>query len=70
MLENHSRIIEDGKCELYKQARESVIHVLWSCGVAQDIWVGSIRHLQKGRTDQDDFMQLVEDLTHRLSDEE
>lgn len=41
--------------------------------MAQDIWVGSMRCLQKERTDQDiqdDFMQLVEDLTHRLSNEE
>lgn len=36
----------------------------------QDIWAGSMRRLQKGKTNQDDFMQLVEDLTHRLSDEE
>lgn len=28
----HHRIIEDGRCELYKQARESMIHVLWNCG--------------------------------------
>lgn len=24
------RIIEDGKCELYKQASKSVIHILWN----------------------------------------
>lgn len=26
----HRRIIEDGKCELYKQASKSVIHILWN----------------------------------------
>ena len=29
---------------------ESVAHVLWQCEVAQDIWAGSIRRLQKGIT--------------------
>lgn len=29
-----------------------------------------MKHLQKGMTDQDDFMQLVGNLTHKLSDEE
>ena len=31
---------------------ESVAHVLWQCEVAQDIWAGSIRRLQKGITGQ------------------
>lgn len=51
-LENLARckIVEDGCCEICKMDCESVAHVLWQCEVAQDIWAGSIRRLQKGIT--------------------
>lgn len=63
-------IIDNDRCELCKQASESVLHVLWECGVAQDIWAGSMRRLQKGITDQMEFLQLVEDLMLRLFEDE
>ena len=28
-------------CGLYRQNTESVLHVLWECGVAQDVWAAS-----------------------------
>ena len=65
----HKVIMDDG-CEFCKMNLESVIHVLWQCGVAQDIWAGSLRQLQKGITGQTDFMQLVVDLIRSLSSEE
>lgn len=70
--ENLSRrgIIDNDRCELCEQASESVIHVLWECGMAQDIWAGSMRRLQKGITNQMEFSQLVEELMLRLSEEE
>ena len=27
----HQRIVEDGTCELYQEANESILHVLWDC---------------------------------------
>ena len=45
-------------------------HVLWQCGVAQDIWAGSIRKLQKSITEQPEFMQMVEGLTQKLTEKE
>ena len=38
--------------------------------MGQDIWAGSLRRLQKGKTRQTDFMQLVVDLILSLSSEE
>ena len=38
-------IMDNDRCELCKQAPKSVLHVLWECGVAQDIWAGSMRRL-------------------------
>lgn len=35
------RIIKDGTYELCKQASESMLHVLWECEVAQDVWAKS-----------------------------
>ena len=49
---------------------ESVAHVLWQCGVAQDIWAGSIRKIQKSLIGHSDFNQLVAILTQRLTEEE
>lgn len=60
----------DDDCECCKRNSESILHVLWQCGVAQDIWVGSFRRLQKAKTRQTDFMQLVVDLILNLPSEE
>ncbi|KAL4637806.1 hypothetical protein ACB092_03G102900 [Castanea dentata] len=40
------------------------------CGVAQDIWAGSIRKLQKSITGHSDFIPLVVSLIQRLTEEE
>ena len=36
----HRKIIEDGECDLYKQGLKSILHVLWECGSARDVWAG------------------------------
>ena len=47
-----------------------MLHVLWECGVAPDIWAGCPGLLQKGVRGQAYFMQLVEELLNKLSSEE
>ena len=42
------KILADDRCGVCLQAKESGYHVLWECGLAQDIWAGSSRRLQKG----------------------
>ena len=57
-------------CPIYYRSLESTIHALWECVIAQDVWVGSVKILQKGNTVQDDMLQLLEYLIDRLSLEE
>ena len=64
------KVVKDGCCQICGLETESVAHVLWQCGVGQDIWAGSIRKLQKSITGQPEFMQMVEDLTQKLNEEE
>lgn len=64
------RIIKDGTCEFCKQVSESMLHVLWECGVAQDVWAKSQVCLQKSVSRQADKLQLVEDLMDKLTVED
>lgn len=41
------KITEDGGCETCKGGPESMLHVLWECGVAQDVWAGCSSRIQK-----------------------
>ena len=63
-------VIMDDGCECCKGNSESILHVLWQCEVAQDVWVGSLRRLQKARIGQMDFMQLVVEVIVNLPSEE
>lgn len=56
-------VVEGGTYELCKRTSESALHAFWECSVAQDVWAGSMRELQKGAGGQFDFLQLVEQLT-------
>ena len=47
-----------------------MLHVLWECGTAQDVWAGSAIRFQKFGTMQVDFGQLVARFMPRLSHEE
>ncbi|XP_023882197.1 uncharacterized protein LOC111994540 [Quercus suber] len=64
------RVIEDSMYELCYQGSESGLHVLWECGVAKDVWAGSMGRLQKSVCGQMDFSHLFVILLNRLSREE
>ena len=64
------RITEDDICPLCKQAAETAIHAIWECSVAQDVWAGCVRRLQKSVRGQLDVLQLVEELWNKLTTEE
>ena len=64
------RIVEDDRCEVCSLAKETRFHALWECGLAQDIWAGCSRRLQKGVTTHEDMLQLVDLLQHHLDDDE
>ena len=66
----YQKILDVSLCELCEQNHDSVLHALWSCGVAQDVWAGSLSTIQKCKTDQVDMLGLLEYLMARLSLEE
>ncbi|KAG6661258.1 hypothetical protein CIPAW_03G161500 [Carya illinoinensis] len=41
------KVTEDKMCPICHLEEESVTHVLWSCGAAQDVWCQASRQLQK-----------------------
>ena len=62
--------MEDDTCPLCKQAAEIAIRAVWECSVAQDVWVGCVRRLQKSVGGQLDVLQLVEELLKKLTTKE
>ena len=61
------RIILDNVCQGYKRSLESVVHAIWECCVAHDVWARSFISLQKCSNDQHYIIQLFENLLERLS---
>ena len=57
-------------CHCCKRFAETALHAVWECGVAQDVWAGSITSLQKWSTSCHDFRGLFEALMDRLQKEE
>ena len=41
------QILKEDTCQLCKLGSKSVLHVLWDCVVASDVWAGSLTWLQK-----------------------
>ena len=41
------RVLVSARYYFCQQEIESILHVLWSCGAAQDVWAGSLGRLQK-----------------------
>ncbi|KAF5466911.1 hypothetical protein F2P56_016793 [Juglans regia] len=41
------RIVEDARCPICLQEEETVLHVLWQCPAANDVWSGSVKSVQK-----------------------
>ena len=60
------KIIIENTCRCCQQAPETVVHAIWDCLAAQDVWVGSSTMMQKCSTNFTDFMQFFEVLMDRL----
>ncbi|XP_035544636.1 uncharacterized protein LOC118348020 [Juglans regia] len=61
------RIVEDSRCPICLQEEETVMHVLWQCPAANDVWSGSVISVQKWRVGEGDLLGLLEELTEKLS---
>ncbi|KAK9988632.1 hypothetical protein SO802_028871 [Lithocarpus litseifolius] len=60
------KIITDAMCPICLRFPESVVHALWECGAARDVWAGSLKILQKGESGMVDMLQLMEYLLERV----
>lgn len=61
------RITHDNVCSSCTKFPESTIRALWDCGVAMDVWTGSLLKLQKCSHGQVDMLELMEYLLSSLS---
>ncbi|XP_042958049.1 uncharacterized protein LOC122293560 [Carya illinoinensis] len=55
------KIIESPLCPICHSFPETTAHVLWSCRAAQDVWSHSSKRLQKCRTEEQPFHELLTD---------
>ncbi|XP_030924873.1 uncharacterized protein LOC115951885 [Quercus lobata] len=62
--------MEDGNCSICQQVPESVVHRLWECGAAQDVWARCPTQIEKCASGQDDILQLFITMLNKLSTEE
>jgi hypothetical protein len=53
------KIVEDDLCPLCGREEETILHVLWQCSAAADVWNVGCKKLQKWSSDGRDFLQLV-----------
>ena len=58
-------IIKDDLCCFCSGALETVIHVLWECLSAMDVWGVSWKCIQKSCQGGDSFRSIVEVMIHR-----
>ncbi|KAL4606444.1 hypothetical protein ACB092_09G103400 [Castanea dentata] len=62
------RILENDLCPICNRFPETILHALWECGAAQDVWAGCAhRILQKGLTNQDNISLLFENLMQKAT---
>ena len=60
-------VLQEDKWEICQRCSKSIIHALWDCGAAQDVWAGSVARIQKSGGKVDDFLQLFQVMMAKLS---
>lgn len=63
------KIIEEAKCPCCEVEDETLIHALWTCPAAQDIWGSKMSHFQKCYASGVSFKEVFEDGIQRYSKE-
>ncbi|XP_035551748.1 uncharacterized protein LOC118349904 [Juglans regia] len=64
------KIIDSHMCPICLSHPKTVSHVLWTCKATQDVWSNSSRRLQKSRTEEAPFYELLTELLSTLPLEE
>jgi ribonuclease HI len=64
------RVVDNDGCNLCNGEIESVVHALWTCPAAQDVWGICDMRIQKSQSLGRDFQSVFADLAERCSMEE
>ena len=64
------QVLQVDRCEICQRCPETVIHAIWECSAAQDVWAGSTTRIGKCDGENDDFTQLFQFMMAKLSVEE
>ena len=64
------QVLTKDRCGICQRCSKIVIHVIWECSAAQDVWAGSTAQIQKCGGEKDDFLHLFQFMMAKLSDEE
>jgi hypothetical protein len=62
-------ILSDPLCPVCGLESETVVHILWSCPSASDVWLECMKSIHKCSLTEDTFMNLLEMLQRRLDAE-
>ncbi|KAF5452147.1 hypothetical protein F2P56_027178 [Juglans regia] len=60
------KIVEDSICPICKEMEEIVMHVIWQCPAASDVWAEFNKTLQKWSLNEDDLISLWEKLVDKV----
>ena len=52
------KIVDNPLCPICSKEEESVIHVLWDCLAANDVWASGLSGVQKWKRGEGDFLRL------------
>ncbi|XP_041025384.1 uncharacterized protein LOC121265781 [Juglans microcarpa x Juglans regia] len=61
------KVIENPLCPIYLKEEETVMHVLWLCPAASDVWAESHKATQKWSIMETDLLKLWEGLERKLN---
>ncbi|XP_040987702.1 uncharacterized protein LOC121235424 [Juglans microcarpa x Juglans regia] len=61
------KVVQDPRCPICFAKEELVVHALWECTAANDIWADERSIVQKWSCKEEDFMELWEKLMARLN---
>lgn len=56
------KVVDSPYCQIFLEGEESVIHALWTCLAALDIWNQCSKKIQKSSLIRKTFMKFLEDM--------
>jgi ribonuclease HI len=64
------KVVENPMCPLCEREDETEAHILWNCPSAADVWSAGMRIFQKSSFHNQQFLQIVEEMVERCTNEE